>query len=157
MFCVFKSSTIFEHLSAYCHCYFAPYNPCVPLQAHAWVHMVLYYGKVWGERARWKAKHSHFIAGLQPDGVCPLCLKSHTGDVRFWAFNFGNQLKLMTVSDKGLFSRRVTGGSWLSSLQLSIYQSSNLLNQFWHICKQQVKHNIELLSMNIEKCHPHYK
>lgn len=62
---------------------------------------------------------------------------------------FGKQLKLMTVSDKGLFSWRVTGGSGLSSLQLSVYQSSNLLTTFWHICRQQVKHNIELLSLNI--------
>lgn len=145
------------HLSAYCHHHFTPYYPHVALPAHVWVLMVLCYGKVWGERARWKAKHSHFIASLQPDGVCPLCPKNHTGDVRFR----GNQLKLMTVSDKGLFSKRVSCGSWLSSLQLSMYQSSNLLSQSWHICEQQVKHNIELLSMNIcwqrQICHQHYR
>lgn len=116
-FCDLKSSTIFQRHSAFCHQCFTPYYPHAALQAHAWGHTLFYY---WGERARWKTKHSHFIAGLQPDGVCPLCPKRHTGDVRFPAFNFGNQLKVMTVSDKGLFSKRVTGGLRLSSLQLSI-------------------------------------
>lgn len=152
LFCVYKSSTIFERHSAHCHHYLTPYYPHVALQGRAWVHTVLYYGQVWGVRAWWKAKPSPFSAGRQPDGVCALRPKSHTADVRCRGLNFGSQLKLMTASDKGVFSKRVTGGSRLSSLQPTVSQTSNLLSLRWHNSKQQVilyTRNVHSLTMNI--------